>query len=118
MRYLLPILVLVAGCARSAPPPKAPPPPAKVTANDCNKAYDNLLDVALLEADEQFTPEQRPAAKMVLDTMWRADGHSETFFNVCLTVANFEQVSCMQHAPRLEGMSTCIRQFATKTNGK
>lgn len=116
MRYILPILVLVAGCAH-APPPQPVPPPT-VTADDCNKAYDNLLNVALLEADEQFTPEQRPAAKMILDTLWRSDGHSERFFSVCLSQANIQQVTCMEHAPNLEGMSTCIRMFATKTSGK
>lgn len=116
MRYLLPVLVLVAGCAHAPPPTKAAPPsPPKVTAVDCSKAYDNLLGIALGERDEQFTPEQMPRAKVMLDLIWQVDGHKEKFFNFCMDVPNVQQITCIQHAPSLEGMTTCMRMFAPQT---
>jgi hypothetical protein len=112
MRYLLPILALVVGCAHSAPPPKPAPPPPEVTVNDCNRAYNNLLRIALGLRDEQFTPEQIPQAKTLLDLMWQVDGHKEKFYSFCMDVPNVQQVTCMEHAPSLEGMTTCMRMFA------
>lgn len=112
-------LLSLAACAKTASAP-APKAPVAATPEDCNKVYDNLLTLAVKSSDEEFTPEQVPAAKTVLDLMWRADGHSELFFNSCLNTANNAQTDCMAKATSFEGLKWCAKLYDTskKTKGQ
>ena len=103
-------LSLVA-CAKSAPPPAVPKAPVAATPDDCNKVYDNLLGLAIRSSGEEYTEKQMPAAKTVLDLIWRADGHSEMFFNSCLATANTDQTDCMANATSFEGLKWCAKQY-------
>lgn len=112
MRYALVALVLLSvACAKSAPPPKVP---VAATPDDCNKVYDNLLTLAIKSGPDEYTPEQLPAAKVILDLMYRADGRSELFFNSCLKTANNAQTDCMATATSFEGVKLCAKLYETK----
>ena len=103
------VLALV-GCTKAAPPPKVP---VAATPDDCNKVYDNLLTLAIQSSPDNYTPEQMPAARTVLDLIWRSDGHSELFFNSCLNTANNQQTDCMAQATSFEGMKFCAKLYET-----
>jgi hypothetical protein len=108
MRYLIPTLLFLAACAHKVPAPKVP---VAASADDCNKVYNNLLTIAVQNSDQHFTQDELPAARTVLDLMWRVEGKSEKFFTSCMATANTDQTSCMATATSFEGLSTCAKLF-------
>ena len=83
------------------------------TPDECNAVYDNLLSIAVHDANLRFqlglAKKDDEEAKHQLDMIWRAEGKSEKFFISCQATANNEQTACMSHAETFDGVDACAK---------
>ncbi len=125
MKYVLAALLMfgLAACAKSAPPPKAaaPAPIHNASTEDCNRVYERILAISLvqnLDPDKLYSKPELEAGAMILDQVYTQSGRKRQFFGYCTTHINVEQVSCMLGANTFEDMDLCDKLFATKKVSK
>lgn len=112
-------LSLVA-CAHSVPPAKAPAP--KATALDCDKVYNNLINIAVKDnfvsdADGgKLNDLQRMVAVAIVQQTFQESGATERFYNSCLNTANTDQTDCMAKAQTIDAVRLCAKTYETKKN--
>ena len=120
LRYLAAMLLGLAACSKSAPPPKpAPAPIHRASIEDCNRVYGHVITIVLisnLEPEQLYSKDELEKEANLLDQLYRQSGRKQLFFGYCQSQLNVEQTSCMLKAPSLEAMDACDIAHKTKKN--
>jgi hypothetical protein len=107
--------ILVAGCAKTATPPKAAVVDNHVAnIDDCQQVYNRMLVIALateVDPDHTFSDAENIEALKSIDQHYTQRGNKAEWFRTCVGHANPQQIACMSNAEDLEAMGLCAKLF-------